>query len=80
MTMKAIISPYEPSLNPDRDGTYYLAPCVVIDTEATYFSSSDMPESIPSEGERLIHLEADAHAEAVALGYVEVEVGNLWQS
>ena len=76
--MKVIISPYEPALEPNRDGTYHLVPCVVNDTQADYFTSSDMPESIPCEGERLIHLEADAHAEAVALGYVEVEV-DLWQ-
>lgn len=76
--MKAIISPYEPSLEPNKDDTYHLVPCVVNDLQATYFSSSDMPDTIPSEGERLIHLDADAHAEAVALGYVEVEV-DLWQ-
>lgn len=68
--MKAIISPYEPDL---KDGSTRV-PCVVNDTEADYFSSSDMPDTIPSEGERLIHLEADKHAEALALGYVEVEV------
>ena len=72
MSMKVIISPYEPDLNDPE--TY--VPCVVNDTQATYFSSSDIPTSIPCEGERLIHLEADAHAEAVALGYVEVD---LWQ-
>lgn len=68
--MKAIISPYEPDL---KDGST-LVPCVINDTQADYFSSSDMPDSIPCEGERLIHLEADKHAEAIALGYVEVEV------
>lgn len=73
--MKAIISPYELDLN---DGST-LVPCVVNDTEADYFSSSDMPVNIPSEGERLIYLEADKHAEAVALGYVEVEVDS-WLS
>lgn len=74
--MKVIISPYEPSL----EDTETLVPSVVNDLEATYFSSSDMPESIPSEGERLIHLTESDHAEAVALGYVEVEVDGLWLS
>lgn len=68
--MKAIISPYEPDLN---DGST-LVPCVINDTQADYFSSSDMPDTISSEGERLIALSTDKHAEALTLGYVEVEV------
>lgn len=68
--MRAIISPYERCQR--DDGT--LVPCVAVDVAAEYFSSSDMPASIPSDGERLVHLSADKHAEAVALGYVEVEV------
>lgn len=76
--MKAIISPYEPALEPNKDGTYYLVPAVVNDLHAAYFTSSDIPDNIPSAGERLIHLTPERHAQAVALGYVEVEVGNLW--
>ena len=70
MSMKVIISPYEPDLNDPE--TY--VPCVVNDTQADYFTSSDMPESIPCEGERLVHLDDEAHALAVDLGYTEVEV------
>lgn len=77
--MKAIISPYEPVIDAKGDTVYM--PSVVIDTEAQEFSSSDMPSSIVDvqEGERLIVMSADKHAEAVALGYTEVEV-DLWQS
>lgn len=71
--MKAIISPYEPAT---RHNETVSIPAVVIDTGATEFDSSDVPESIvvQADGERLVFLQADHHAQAVTLGYVEVDV------
>lgn len=73
MAMKAIISPYEPIT---KHGETVSMPTVVIDTGATRFDSSDMPASIvdTAEGERLIFLDDTAHAQAVSLGYTEVDV------
>ena len=71
--MKAIISPYE---NITQLGEIVSMPTVVVDTEASRFDSSDMPASVvdAAEGERLIFLDAEAHAQAVNLGYVEVDI------
>ena len=70
---KAIISPYEDTV---RHGEVVNMPTVVIDTDAKAFNSSDMPASIvdAAEGERLIFLDDTAHAQALALGYTEVDV------
>ena len=70
---KAIISPYEEVI---QHGETVNVPTVVIDTNAKRFDSSDIPSSMldAKEGERLIYLDAEAHALAVALGYTEVEV------
>lgn len=70
---KAIISPYEDTV---RHGETVSMPSVVIDTEATEFDSSDIPASMvgAAEGERLIFLDDTAHAQAVSLGYTEVDV------
>ena len=75
--MKAIISPYEHLEN-------ILYPSVIIDLKVTTdgiveypsFNSSDIPDGIidASNAERLIFLDDTAHAQAVSLGYVEVDV------
>ena len=69
---KAIISPYEDII---QHGETVSMPTVVIDTDASHFESSDIPSLMidAAEGERLIFLDDEAHARAVALGYVEVE-------
>ena len=71
--MKAIISPYEPIT---KRGQTVSVPSVVVDTEASGFDSSDIPAPIvdAADGERLIFLDDEAHAQAVALGYTEVDV------
>ena len=71
--MKAIISPYEKTI---LDNKTIAMPCVVIDTKADAFDSSDIPDGIidASNAERLIFLDEAAHAQAVNLGYTEVDV------
>ena len=73
MNMKAIISPYEDII---QHGETVSVPTVVIDTFASHFESSDIPSSMIDavDGERLIFLDEDAHAQAVNLGYTEVNV------
>lgn len=68
---KAIISPYE---DVARHGETVSMPTVVIDTGASQFESSDIPSSMVDgrDGERLIFLDDEAHAQAVSLGYTEV--------
>ena len=70
---KALISPYEDTV---RHGETVSMPSVVVDTDAKAFDSSDMPASIVdvADGERLIFLDIEAHAQALALGYTEVDV------
>ena len=69
---KAIISPYEDII---RHGQTASVPTVVIDTDASQFESSDIPSSMTDgrDGERLIFLDEAAHAQAVNLGYTEVD-------
>ena len=71
--MKAIISPYEKTI---LDNKTTSMPCVVIDTKADAFDSSDIPSSMIDgrAEERLIFLDEAAHAQAVNLGYTEVDV------
>lgn len=83
--MKGIISPYEPSILPPSEHSpeVTLVPCVVngltVEGVSPSFSSWDIPADVLfGPGERLIVMPADKHAQAVALGYTEVEV-DLWQ-
>ena len=71
--MKAIISPYEKTT---LDNKTMSMPCVVIDTKAESFSSSNIPSTILDSNttEYLIYLNSEDHAAAVALGYTEVDV------
>ena len=70
---KAIISPYEDVAQHEETVSM---PTVVIDTGAKGFESSDIPDSMVDgrDGERLIFLDEAAHAQAVNLGYTEVDV------
>ena len=70
---KAIISPYE---EVTQHGETVSVPTVVVDTNTKRFESSDIPSSMIDavDGERLIFLDADAHAQAINLGYTEVDV------
>ena len=70
---KAIISPYEDVFVDDKTVGM---PTAVVDTGADAFDSSDIPSSMidDGDGERLIIMDAEHHALAVALGYTEVDV------
>lgn len=70
---KAIISAYSEIT---VDGETRNVPNAVIDTGALDFESSDIPSSYIDgrSGERLIFLDEAAHAQAVNIGYTEVDV------
>ena len=70
---KAIISPYESKIVHLKTEQI---PCVVDDLGGVSFNSSDTPSTAIdiADGELLIILDETNHAEALNLGYTEVDI------